>query len=207
MKKFFYILWSKFLTMIGDVKIFKFPLWIVYDPYQYEVTGDATSTALEILKPGDIILRGYNSYLDGKFISSSRKYSHGAIYIGNKKIIHAVAEGCSYINAIEFMRCDRICILRPRKNRTKAIQIAKEFAKNKIPYDFSFTNGCSSLYCFELAAMCYPDLDIPKKKASAFFGLIKKREHVYLSDSFFSSKDFRIMYEFNPEFNINFKSK
>ena len=65
-------------------------------------------------------------YLD-KFISSKRKYSHGAIYVGDGKIIHAISKGCSYINAIDFMRCDRICILRPKRGITAALKLAKSF--------------------------------------------------------------------------------
>jgi uncharacterized protein YycO len=201
-KKFLYKVWSKFLDIFGDIKIFKFPLWVVYDPDDYEVDGVATEKALKTLKRGDIIFRGYNRYLDGKFISSKRKYSHGAIYVGDGKIIHAISKGCSYINAIDFMRCDRICILRPKRGITAALKLAKSFVKNNIPYDFGFSRGVSSLYCFELCAECYPKLEIIKKYPSALFGLIKKRDGVYLSDSFFESKDFDVVFEHNPKFNI-----
>ena len=204
MAKFFYKLWSRFLTFFGDIKIFRFPFWFVYDPDDFEVDGEATIKALEILKPGDVVLRGYRHYLDGKFIKSKRAYSHGAIYLGNNTIAHAVAEGCSTINAVDFMRCDRICVLRPSKGVKKALALARKFVRDKIPYDFGFKRGVSSLYCFELCAECYPTLDIPKKFPSMLFGLIKKRNGVYLSDSFFESKDFKVVFEHNPRFNISF---
>lgn len=70
---------------------------------------------ISILEPGDIILRGYDNYLDGCFIPDPLSFSHGAIYIGNGKIIHAVAEGVSETNVIEFTRCDRIAIFRPKR--------------------------------------------------------------------------------------------
>jgi cell wall-associated NlpC family hydrolase len=70
---------------------------------------------ISILDPGDIILRGYDNYLDGCLIPDPLSFSHGAIYIGNGKIIHAVAEGVSETNVIEFTRCDRIAIFRPKR--------------------------------------------------------------------------------------------
>lgn len=115
MKKWLYKAWSKFLTAFGDIKIFRFPFFIVYDPDDYQVTGQDTLDIMAALKPGDVILRGYTHYADGKFIPDKLKFSHGAIYIGNNKIIHAVAEGVSETDVIEFTRCDRIAIFRPRK--------------------------------------------------------------------------------------------
>jgi len=68
-----------------------------------------------------------------------------------------------------------------------------------------FSHGCETLYCFELAYECYKQLDIKKKTATAIFGLIKKKEPVVLSDSFFESKDFELVFEYNPRFNLDFR--
>lgn len=204
MKKFFYKLWSKFLTMFGDIKIFKYPLWLVYDPSDYEVTGEKVLDIMDTLENGDIVLRGYNHYLDGKFIPDSLKYSHGAIYIGENTLIHAVAEGVSEINIVEFCQCDRIAIFRPKKYNKHAITKAKEFLKNKVPYDFGYQNGVSALFCFELCGECYNKLDIPKYTVSYLFGLLK-RKNIFLAKSFFNSKDMKCIFQFNPKFNIDFK--
>lgn len=40
MKEVLYSFWSKFLTWFGDIKVFKFPMWIVYDPTFFGVTGE-----------------------------------------------------------------------------------------------------------------------------------------------------------------------
>lgn len=40
MKKTIYKLWSKFLTMFGNIKIFKWPMFFIYDPSEYEITGE-----------------------------------------------------------------------------------------------------------------------------------------------------------------------
>ena len=204
MKKFFYKLWSKFLTMFGDIKIFKYPLWLVYDPSDYEVTGEKILDIMDTLENGDIVLRGYNHYLDGKFIPDSLKYSHGAIYIGENTLIHAVAEGVSEINIVAFCQCDRIAIFRPKKYKKQAIAKAKEFLKNKVPYDFGYQNGVSALFCFELCGECYDKLDIPKYTVSYLFGLLK-RKNIFLAKSFFNSEDMKCVFQFNPKFNIDFK--
>jgi len=141
-------------------------------------------------------------YADGKFIPGD--YSHGAIYVGDNTVIHAVAEGVSEINIVSFCMCDRIYILRPRCGVKQAIAKAKKFAKDNIPYDFAFKRNSSALYCFELCAECYPKLDIGLKTASAFFGLAKK-ENVYLAESFTESPDFKAVFEWNPKRKIAFK--
>ena len=99
------------------------------------------------------------------------------------------------------MRCDRICILRPSKNKKKAILIAKKFVEENIPYDFNFKEGASNVYCFELCALCYPTLDIHKIKFKKLFGLLKR--NAYLADSFRDSKDFEIIFEYNPKHKID----
>lgn len=201
MKKFLYKLWSKFLTAFGEIKIFKFPMFLVYDPHYFSVGGEQVLDIISILEPGDIILRGYDNYLDGCFIPDPLSFSHGAIYIGNGKIIHAVAEGVSETNVIEFTRCDRIAIFRPKRYQRRAISRAKKFLKNKTPYDFGFNNSVSSLYCFELCGLCYDKLNIPTLSIKKFFGLIKK-ENIFLAESFVKSNDLTCIYHYNPKYDI-----
>ncbi len=203
MKKLLYTLWSKFLTIVGDIKLFRYPFWIVYDPNYFKMTGNKIIEVMEILKPGDIILRGYDMYLDSKSIPDKLKFSHGAIYIGDGKIIHAIAEGVSYTNIIEFCECDRIAIFRPKKGQKAAIAKAKKFAKSKVPYDFGFSRGTSAMYCFELCGECYDKLSIPHCTVKKLFGLLKK-EDVFLAESFFKSKDMKCVFHYNPKFNIDF---
>ena len=68
MSIFLYKLWSKFLTVFGNVKVFKWPFFIVYDPSSFSVSGEYILEILRRLKPGDILLRGYDMYLDSYFI-------------------------------------------------------------------------------------------------------------------------------------------
>ena len=204
MKQFFYRVWSKFLTMFGDVKVFKWPFWIVYDPECFKMPGEKIIDLIDCIQPGDVILRGYDMYLDSAFIDSKRAYSHAGLYIGANEVIHAVAPNVSKCNIIDFCECDRIAVVRPKKGQKNAIKLAKKFLKDNIPYDFNFADNREALYCFELAAESYPKLSIPRKTVSKFFGILKKK-NVVLSDSFFESKDFKLIFEYNPKFNIDIK--
>lgn len=205
MKKSLYRIWSKFLTVFGDIRYSKYPPFLFYDDVNFAVSGDKIEKIMNIIEPGDVVLRGFDSYIDSLFIKSSKKYSHAGVYVGGDEIIHAIAPNVSKDHLIDFCHCDRIAILRPSKDVENGINTAKKFYEEKVDYDFIFSEqgvGKSSLYCFELAAYCYKNLEIEKMKATALFGLIKKKEKVYLSDSFFNSKDFKLVYECNPRFNI-----
>lgn len=71
---------ERFLTIFGDIKFYKFPLFLIYDPGSYKVKGDDHREVLDLLQPGDILLRAYTNYLDGKFIPGL--FSHAALYYG-----------------------------------------------------------------------------------------------------------------------------
>lgn len=200
-KQRWYELKAKFLTRFGAIKVYKTPMFIVYDPSTYDMTGQKILQVLDVLQPGDVVLRGYRHYLDGMFVPGD--YSHGAVYVGDRKIVHAVAAGVSEIDVVEFCMCDRICILRPNRLQASAIKLAKKFAKDNIPYDFSFKRNAAALYCFELCAECYKKFDIKPKTAKAFFGLLKKK-NVYLAESLLECPDFTKVFEFNPKRKIDF---
>jgi len=204
MKKFLYKCWSKLLSMFGDIKIFRWPFWVVYDPECFKMTGEKMIELMSCIESGDVILRGYDMYLDSCFIQAKRSYSHAGLYVGNNEIIHAVAPNVTKCNIIDFCECDRIAVVRPKKGQAVAIKTAKKFLKDNVPYDFNFKHGQESLYCFELAAECYPKLNVIRKTVKAMFGIIRKK-NVVLSDSFFESPDFKLVFEYNPKFNIDIR--
>lgn len=217
MKQFFYKAWARFLTIVGDIKIFRWPFWMIYDPDDFQIGGKQVLEIMELLEPGDVILRGYNRYLDGKFIpdksgyssSDSTKnigkgFSHGALYAGDNKIIHAVAEGVSTIDVVEFTRCDRIAIFRPAKGQKAALKKARSMLKEQIPYDFGFRRGVDAVYCFELCAECYSKISVPTYEVKKLFGLIKKSD-VYIAQSFVECEDFKLIYCCNPKWSIDYR--
>lgn len=188
----FYQFKSSFLTLFGDLKYFKFPPCVVYQPVTFKIKGSDTRQAMNIIQDGDIIMRGYDCYMDGLFIPG--KYSHTGLYIGDGKMIHAVAEGVSEIDIIDFLRCDRFCLMRPTKGQERAIERAKEFLERKIQYDFDFETWNNKMYCHEFVAQCYNGLNLSKKTPSLFNGKIKGIPS-WLADSFITSPDFSIVLE------------
>ena len=187
--KFFDKIKRTFLTIFGDIKVYKFPFFMIYNPTTFRVKGTQTRQALELLKPGDIVLRKYVHYLDGYFIPG--KYSHSSLYVGDGKIIHAVADGVEYIDVIDFLRCDEFCILRQddEKLAEKACEFAKGAEARKAEYDFDFTSGNDKYYCHELVATAYKDMNIQKKSVTMF--KFFKLDPRFLAESFLEDERFK----------------
>ena len=76
---------------IGTLKYFTSPLSIVEDPGAYKIKGDEVRQLIDsVLQPGDILLRGYDGYVDGVLIGLTggandpgKYFSHAAIYCGD----------------------------------------------------------------------------------------------------------------------------
>lgn len=79
------------VAWIGTIKYFTSPISLVEDPGSYKIKGDEIRKLLdEVLQPGDILLRGYDGYLDGIMIGLSgggqglgKRFSHAALYLGD----------------------------------------------------------------------------------------------------------------------------
>lgn len=192
MKKLIYKIWSKFLIIFGELKIVKWFPWIQYDPIEYKMSADKIRRVLSLVKPGDVLLRRYDGYVDNVFIDG--KYSHAGIYVGNDMIIHAVNPTVSEIDVIDFCRCDNICILRPTSGQTHAMSVARKYLADCVTYDFNYQPTDEAIYCFELCAKCYPNLDIKMFDVKYIFGLLRRT--AYLGKSFIESPDFTIVEEF-----------
>ena len=185
-----YKYWVKFLTILGDIIIYikdGFGILYLAKEYEYDIHGQDIRDIIKIIKPGDIVLRKYNHYLDSIFIPG--EYSHSGIYIGKNKIVHAIAEGVQEIDVIDFFQCDKACVLRPKKGIKKALQRVKKWiGKN---YDFKFNSSDSSaFYCHELTATAYKELNIEAFYPSIFNKEIKFLNKKYLADSFIQNKNF-----------------
>ncbi|MCX7193162.1 MAG: hypothetical protein NTY60_06035 [Proteobacteria bacterium] len=81
---------DQFIAWVGTLKYFTSPLCLVEDPGSYQLRGYEIRHLIDgALQPGDILLRGYDGYLDGKLISlsggaqgSGKYFSHAALYLG-----------------------------------------------------------------------------------------------------------------------------
>lgn len=84
---------DSFIAWIGRMKYYTAPFSLVEDPGSYKITGAEIRELIDgKLLPGDILLRGYDGYLDGIMIRLSgggaglgTYFSHAALYLGELK--------------------------------------------------------------------------------------------------------------------------
>lgn len=185
-----YYYWEKVLTIIGNIKVFKTPFFIQYSPeeFDYKVRGEQIEKIMSVLRPGDIVLRRYDHYLDSALIPGD--YSHSSVYIGGKKIIHAVAEGVKEIHVIDFCQADGICVMRPKCGQRTAVNRVKKWVGKH--YDFKFNSTDSSeFYCHELSATAYKDFIKIEAITPIFCGMkLKFLKKKFLAESFIENPDF-----------------
>lgn len=194
MDKFIYRIKRFILTIFGDIKVFKWPFFVVYSPTTFKVKGSDTRDIMAAILPGDVIMRAYCNYLDSYFIPKGESHcSHSGIYIGGHHVVHSIAEGSIVDDIIDFCRADRIVILRPDSGQAWAIEHAKKCADDNVPYDFNFEPGAGRYYCHEFTASCYPGLEIDQVSAKVF-GFISSPK-TFLADSFYINSHFTKIYE------------
>lgn len=80
---------ASFMVWIGTLKVFYRPLCIIEDPGAYKIKGKESRSILNTLQCGDILLRGYDGYVDGFFIrrlsgtgGKVGNFTHAALYVG-----------------------------------------------------------------------------------------------------------------------------
>ncbi len=147
-------LMNGFLKVFGDIKIFRWPFFLIYDPSGYMVKGEDVREAINVVRPGDILVRGYRKYLDGYFIPGY--FSHAGLYLGKvtdadkrylaskdaeahfktgeQMVVHSMAEGVFMEDLINFCRCDYMAILRFPDTLEAAQDVVAESLK---PGDFT----------------------------------------------------------------------
>lgn len=231
--KFAYV---SFLTAFGRIRVSWYFPFISYDPKGYVITSVKIRKALSLLRPGDVVCRYFNGFIDGWFIPG--RFTHTGVYVGKDEgfdtIIHALGSGVQKIDVIDFLRCDGFAILRAVKGEDsgkmlfggfhidemgkhvsncehketiaeKACRIAHGYLGYS--YDFFFDicedyknqsevqKRTKSLYCHEMTRSCFPDLDVPLQMPQIWHGMIRSRKKQFLAQSFFDSKDFKLIYD------------
>lgn len=172
------------LSAIFNTKYSKYPMFLQYVDCTHRVTGADYYKVRELLKPGDIILRGHDNYLS-KFLVPG-EYSHSGIYKGNDVVIHSTVEnGVHESNLVDFMRCDRFMALRPSLCQNLIIENAQKYIGKK--YDNELEDNDDEYYCHEFVASVLKDcsFEINKIHASTLFGLISK--DIYCAQSFLNN--------------------
>jgi len=212
---------NRFLKMFGDIKVFRFPFFILYDPGSYKVKGYEVRKVIESIRSGDIMIRGYSNYLDGYFIPGF--FSHAGLYLGktcksdfteteqtkdkffegSQVVIHSMAEGVFMEDVLSFCKCDYLVILRRNNKVEQDLNLEDAFksiykkalgnlGKN---YDFKFDfSEIGNLSCTELVFDCNSEfLNKYNVKLKQRWAYLKKRE-MLLPDDFVTDK-FEIVFQ------------
>lgn len=170
-------IYNSTLKIFGDLKVYKFPFFILYDPGSYLVRGNEIREVMNTLQPGDILIRGYNNYLDSYFIPGF--FTHSALYLGDvpnehnitlmpsakeefyvegeQMVVHAMAEGVFMEDLLNFCRCDYLVVLRASKTTQEDVDDIYNRALMKLgtPYDFQFDfSRYNNLSCTEFVYLC-----------------------------------------------------
>lgn len=210
-------LWERvrngFLKKFGDIKVYRFPFFMLYDPGSYLIKGEEIREVLDTIQDGDILIRGYKNYLDGYFIPGF--FSHSGLYIGETKrdqspaqlaaeqakhykdgkqmVIHSMAEGVFMEDVINFCRCDYLVILRsPFAQDPNNYHQVHQTALKRLgtPYDFQFDfSRYNNMSCTEFVYSCYPEAVLNEHgirvKNGKFLGLVERQ--MLLPDDFIES--------------------
>jgi hypothetical protein len=110
-------------VVLASIKYKKnFPLWFVFDR-QASPPLVAESKLPVKLKPGDILLRRHDAYLDGLVLQQASYFTHAALYYGNANgngtgsILHATSDkGVHFIGFEKFVNCDSLAVIRFRED-------------------------------------------------------------------------------------------
>lgn len=171
MKKssFLFKLQKYIFRFIGDIKWagWAHPFWITINATTFHLKGKHYRELEKLIRPGDILIRRFEGYLDRFLIPGY--WNHAGIYIGkideqDHQVIHAISDGVVVDDLIDFMRTDHLIVLRSEDWRSRdAIKRAK--AAIGSDYDFAFNfNETLRFSCTELIDHCFPEVIKGKKR-------------------------------------------
>jgi len=126
---------TNLLAGLSNIKISKWPLFIAYHTNNFAIKGHHTREILKLVKPGDILVRSFNNYLNNYTIPGTFKQvgfylsevneqhlkqfaniEQHNFKLGRQMVIHAIGERVILEDLIDFCRCDALAIMRfPRK--------------------------------------------------------------------------------------------
>lgn len=149
------------IKLSGDLYIHKFLLWLVYKPHHYALTGENTREIISRVKPGDILLRRYDGYVNSRLTPGF--WGHAALCVSDVEVIHALGAGVVREDLITFCRTDSVSVLRVADAAPgmveRALACAEEHEKARTAYDYRFRDDKNkAVYCTELVNVCYDGL-------------------------------------------------
>ncbi len=131
----------------------------IHAPYSIKlIKAKDYRQAVELLKPGMVILTHTYGELSSALIPSI--FKHGAIYVGDRKVVEATGEGVHVTDLIDFMLSkDVFAIVEPLFCDDEHMATAANWAMTQIgaPYDYDFMSNNKAFYCFELTYAAYQE--------------------------------------------------
>ena len=166
MKKLIFDVKAAVIDFFADIRFYPVGM-IILGESSYQIKGHHEREIMDLLEPGDVLLRRYNHYLGSIFIPGY--WSHVAIYVGEDKVIHMLGNGIAKEDILTFMRTDDMVVLRSTDAAMikGAIIKAQEYFELGIGYDYNFDFvDKSKMSCTELVNTCYesPGFDNRKNK-------------------------------------------
>jgi len=114
--------------------------------------GHEIRRILDVLQKGDIMLRRWDGYLNTVFTPGF--WAHAGLYAGDNKIIHALGNGVTEEDILDFCRADSIAVMRIKDgDPEEAVKFARKCLGHE--YDYQFESGDDQYYCSELCDVCY----------------------------------------------------
>ena len=151
--------WKMFLHFIADIRVY-WGGFVIWGSSAYKVKGPDMRKILDVIKPGDVLLRVYRHYIGSVMVPGY--WSHAALYAGEiegkpDRVIHMLGAGICNEDLLTFMRCDGVVVLRCKKPDliVPAIAKAKAYLEAGTDYDYGFIRGDVQLYCSELIYQIY----------------------------------------------------
>lgn len=191
-KKLLYKIQKSVFRFIGDIKWsgWKRPFWFTINGIGYRLKGEHYRKIVKKIRPGDILLRRFEGYVDKWFLPGF--WNHAGIFYGTQKeqVIHALSEGIIQEDVLNFMRTDHIVILRPPQNMVKsALKKARSIVGLEYDFNFDFSNS-QKFSCTEVIDYCYPELITPQKR----FGKM-----TIVADDIFNTDEFKVIWDSRKE--------
>lgn len=145
-------------VFISKIRYTQYPFFVVYNLAAYKF--DDTYTVLDLVQPGDILLRAYDNYLDSLFIPGVWK--HAAVAIDNRNVVQALGHGVEQDDIVQFCRTDHVQIMRFPNITPAQVNDIVAYAKAQIgkPYDYDFLiSNANKFYCSELVIDSYNSVE------------------------------------------------
>lgn len=155
---------EKIVRFFAKITIYKYPSFIMFGSTSYKMKGEDVRDVINILQPGDILLRRYDHFLTGLMIPGY--FTHAAIYQGNNQVIHMLGDGIEKQDILTFCRCDSVAIIHCNDEQItkRARKMARDLLAQNVKYDYAFNFSDKTRFsCTELINLVYDSPMIPRK--------------------------------------------